>query len=87
MNKRKNYIDKIKETSTFNNDQKELSIRILNSCEENDIENVYRLLVQRIKTGFKFDSAPATNNQTISLLTENKKLSLYDLDTKTPLLQ
>lgn len=76
------YIKKIEElpTTSFNKDQKTLAIKILNNTQDEDLENVYKLLSQRVKTGFVFDSAPAINNQQVAILKENKKLSLYDLN-------
>lgn len=82
MDLRENYKKKIEEipNTSFNKDQKELAIKILDICEEKDLENIYKLLVRRVKTGFVFDSAPSSNNQSIALLQYNEKLSLNDLN-------
>lgn len=81
MDIRKNYINKIDEipNTSFNKDQKELAKNILNIVDEKSLDNTYKLLVQRVKTGFVFDSAPSTNNQSIAILKYNEKLSLNNL--------
>ncbi|VEU70296.1 hypothetical protein [Mycoplasmopsis glycophila] len=73
------YLEKIDNlsTSTFNKDQKELCKTIIESAKEEDVQNIYQLLIQRIKLGFTFDVAPTpiTTNKFITLLKENKELS------------
>lgn len=80
-NLKQNYIDKIKNlpSVSFNKDQKDLAIEIINNCSIDNVENIYKLISARIKTGFVFDSAPANNNQSISYLKYNEKLS-FNLD-------
>ncbi|TNK82014.1 type III restriction endonuclease subunit M [Mycoplasmopsis pullorum] len=64
-------------TSTFNKDQKELCKTIIENAKEENVQNIYQLLIQRIKLGFTFDVAPTpiTTNKSIALLEENKELS------------
>ncbi|TNK85707.1 type III restriction endonuclease subunit M [Mycoplasmopsis pullorum] len=73
------YLEKIDNlsTSTFNKDQKELCKTIIENAKEEDVQNIYQLLIQRIKLGFTFDVAPTpiTTNKSITLLEENKELS------------
>lgn len=73
------YLEKIDNlsTSTFNKDQKELCKTIIRNAKEEDVQNIYQLLIQRIKLGFVFDIAPTpiTTNKYITLLKENKELS------------
>ncbi|MGY5139447.1 site-specific DNA-methyltransferase [Mycoplasmopsis gallinarum] len=73
------YLEKIDNlsTSTFNKDQKELCRTIIRNAKEEDVQNIYQLLIQRIKLGFVFDiaSTPITTNKFITLLKENKELS------------
>lgn len=73
------YLEKIDSlsTSTFNEDQKELCKTIIENAKEDDVQNIYQLLIQRIKLGFAFDVAPTptTTNKFITLLKENKELS------------
>lgn len=71
MYKRK--IDKIAKES-FNNEQKILAKKILDTVEENIIDSVYQLISQRVKTGFVFDSAPEINHNAVSLVVENKEM-------------
>lgn len=82
MNLKELYKKKIDEipNSTFNSDQKRIAKDILEKCNDEDIQNVYNFCVQRVKLGFRFDSAPSYNNQSISLLKQNKELSLLDLN-------
>ncbi|OAB48893.1 hypothetical protein [Mycoplasmopsis gallinarum] len=73
------YLEKLDNlsTSTFNKDQKELCKTIIRNAKEEDVQNIYQLLIQRIKLGFVFDIAPTpiTTNKFITLLKENKELS------------
>ncbi|WP_051521776.1 hypothetical protein [Mycoplasmopsis gallinarum] len=78
------YLEKIDNlsTSTFNKDQKELCKTIIRNAKEEDVQNIYQLLIQRIKLGFVFDIAPTpiTTNKFITLLKENKELSFEGND-------
>ncbi|VEU74441.1 C-terminal truncated Type III restriction-modification system: methylase [Mycoplasmopsis citelli] len=77
------YHDKIDQISksNLNSDQKELIKQILISVSESKkadeilIQEVYQLLIQRIKIGFTFDLAPSKKVDTIAYLKKNEKLS------------
>ncbi|WP_044730206.1 hypothetical protein [Metamycoplasma hominis] len=76
----KNYIDDIDNLNSFllNQDQKKLIKEILvntsNSNKEN-LDNVFQLLIQRVKTGFVFDVAPSVDAKQIAILKKQEKLS------------
>lgn len=80
INDYKNKINKISKFN-LNNDQKNLIFEVLNlysqkeNCTEEELHNLYNLLIQRIKVGFIFDAAPGTINDQISYLEKNEKLS------------
>ena len=78
MNKKrffKDRIDKIAKES-FNNEQKEIAKKIIDSTNENDIDAVWGLISQRIKTGFVFDEAPEINHDCVAYIKENEKLGI-----------
>lgn len=80
INDYKNKINKISKFN-LNDDQKNLIFEVLNlysqkeNCTEEELHNLYNLLIQRIKVGFIFDAAPGTINDQISYLEKNEKLS------------
>ncbi|MFA7700064.1 site-specific DNA-methyltransferase [Mycoplasmopsis synoviae] len=80
INDYKNKINEIAK-SNLNEDQKKLIFEVLNlysqkeNCTEEELHNLYNLLIQRIKIGFTFDAAPGTINDQISYLEKNEKLS------------
>lgn len=80
INDYKNKINKISKFN-LNDDQKNLIFEVLNlysqkeNCTEEELHNLYNLLIQRIKVGFIFDAAPGTINDLISYLEKNEKLS------------
>lgn len=72
----KNTIDKIAKES-FNNEQKILAKKIIDNCQnEDEIDAVFKLICQRVKTGFVFDAAPEVNHDCVALLKLNEKLSI-----------
>ena len=73
--KYKSTIDKIAKES-FNNEQKEIAKQIIDSTNENNIDAVYQLISQRVKTGFVFDAAPEVNHDCVALLEENEELKI-----------
>lgn len=79
---REQYINKIKLLNEydFNNNQKELAINIINTCDINQIDNIYNFISQRVKVGFTFDIAPTMNTNSISYLKYNDKLSFNLVD-------
>lgn len=78
MNKKrffKDRIDKIAKES-FNNEQKEIAKKIIDNTNDNDLDAVWGLISQRIKTGFVFDEAPEINHDCVAYIKENKKLGI-----------
>lgn len=71
----KQRIDKIAKES-FNNEQKEIAKKIIDNTSENDLDAVWGLISQRVKTGFVFDEAPEINHNCIAYLKENEKLGV-----------
>ncbi|RXY97264.1 type III restriction endonuclease subunit M [Malacoplasma penetrans] len=74
------YINKINNqpSASFNKDQKEIAIKIIEKANDEDLDNIYKLLNMRIKTGFVFDLSPNENRKSISWLKYNKELSIND---------
>ncbi|MXR10498.1 site-specific DNA-methyltransferase, partial [Mycoplasma hyopneumoniae] len=64
------YKQKIEEISSkeLNSDQKQLAYKILEKFPDKELEYVYQFVVQRIKTGFRFDSAPESDTNTVAIL-------------------
>ena len=78
MNKKeffKQRIDKIAKES-FNNDQKEIAKKIIDQSNDNDLDAVWGLISQRVKTGFVFDEAPEINHDCVAYIKENEKLGI-----------
>lgn len=71
----KQRIDKITKES-FNNDQKEIAKKIIDNTNENDLDAVWGLISQRVKTGFVFDEAPEVNHNCVAYIKENEKLGI-----------
>ncbi|UUM20033.1 type III restriction endonuclease subunit M [Mycoplasma sp. 1578d] len=71
--------------SNLNQDQKELIKEILSIISQKEnvseylIQQLFQLLIQRIKIGFTFDVAPTTKVDTIAYLQKDKKLS-FNID-------
>lgn len=78
MSLRDEYVKKIENipTVSFNKEQKEIAKNILQSVNEKDLDSVYGLITQRVKTGFVFDEAPEVNHNCIALVKEDKKLNI-----------
>lgn len=76
--KKKQYLDRIDliAKESFNNEQKEVAKQIIESANENNIDAVYQLVTQRVKTGFVFDSAPEVNHNCVALVSENSSLTI-----------
>src|SRR5574344_1134819 len=70
-----NKIDKIQNVS-FNKEQKQIARKILENTAEQDLDVVYGLISQRVKTGFVFDEAPEVNHDSVALIKENDKLGI-----------
>ena len=83
MNKKeffKDRIDKIAKES-FNAEQKEIAKKIIDNTNEEDLDAVWGLISQRVKTGFVFDEAPEINHNCVAYIKENEKLGV-NLDKK-----
>ncbi|VEU68156.1 type III restriction endonuclease subunit M [Mycoplasmopsis pulmonis] len=81
MNKYQMYLEKLelmKNNNYINFDQHELIKEILEKFQHDEhmLEQTYKLLIQRVKLGFRFDIAPETNHEQISLLIKDEKLSI-----------
>lgn len=78
MGTKSDYIAKINKipTISFNKEQKEIAKKIIESTDEKDLDAVYGLITQRVKTGFVFDEAPEVNHNCVALIKENKKLNI-----------
>lgn len=76
--KKKQFIERIDliAKESFNNEQKETAKQIIESANENNIDAVYQLVTQRVKTGFVFDAAPEVNHNCVALISENESLSI-----------
>ncbi len=68
---------------TFNKEQKEVAKAILNNAKnEYEIEQFYKLIVQKVKLGFRFDESPIRPNGKISILKESRNIEGINLDQK-----
>jgi len=76
--KKRQYLDRIDliAKESFNNEQKEIAKQIIGAADENNIDAVYQLATQRVKTGFVFDAAPEVNHNCVALVKENEKLRI-----------
>jgi len=77
--KKKQYLERIDliAKESFNNEQKIVAKQIIESANENNIDAIYQLVTQRVKTGFVFDAAPEVNHNCVALVTENEVLNIY----------
>lgn len=71
----KEAIDKIAKES-FNSEQKIIAKQIIDSANENNIDAIFQLISQRVKTGFVFDSAPEVNNDCVAIVNERSDLNI-----------
>ena len=78
MGTKSDYIAKINKipTISFNKEQKEIAKKIIENTDEKDLDAVYGLITQRVKTGFVFDEAPEVNHNCVALVKEDKKLNI-----------
>ena len=74
-NKYKKIIGEIAKES-FNNEQKQIAFQIIDASNENNIDAVYQLISQRVKTGFVFDAAPEVNHDCVALIKEDLDKSI-----------
>ena len=78
MVKKDDYLSKIDRipTVSFNKEQKIIAKKILEKTDEKDLDAVYGLITQRVKTGFVFDEAPEVNHNAVAIVKENKELGI-----------
>lgn len=78
INIREDYLLKIKNIPdvSFNKEQKEIAKKIISSADEKDLDSIYNLITQRVKTGFVFDEAPEVNHNAVALIKENEELGI-----------
>ncbi|BDU67523.1 MAG: hypothetical protein TYPL_1760 [Candidatus Tyloplasma litorale] len=75
MTKKENLIKKIKEFDNmyFNDDQKEIAIKILEKAPEEEAQQYYDFIVMKKRTGFVFDYSPEIAKGRIITLKEDKE--------------
>lgn len=78
IKKKENYKTIIKNIAkeSFNDEQKKISFQIIDAANEHNIDAIYQLISQRVKTGFVFDAAPEVNHETVALINEVEELSI-----------
>lgn len=81
----KDYCKKIDDLApaTFNEDQKILAKKILEKADERDLQNIFQMLIQRIKIGFTFDVAPTCqkeDEESIALLKKDEQRSFKNYE-------
>ena len=64
--------------SSLNEDQKQLIKKILEKTDPQDLDNVFQLLIRRVKIGFSFDVAPSVHQTQIAILAKNGQLSFVN---------
>jgi adenine specific DNA methylase Mod len=76
--KLKDYLEKLARipVASFNAEQKQIAQSILENTPEKDLDKVYGLITQRVKTGFVFDAAPEVNHNCVALVEENPNLNI-----------
>ena len=81
----KDYCKKIDDLApaTFNEDQKILAKKILRKADERDLQNIFQMLIQRIKIGFTFDVAPTCqkeDEESVALLRKDEQRSFENYE-------
>lgn len=81
----KDYCKKIDDLApaTFNEDQKILAKKILEKADERDLQNIFQMLIQRIKIGFTFDVAPTCqkeDEESVALLRKDEQRSFENYE-------
>lgn len=76
IQKQKDYKEKIDRIAkaSFNSEQKEIAKQIIDAANERNIDAVFQLVIQRVKTGFVFDAAPEVNHNCVTLVEEYESL-------------
>lgn len=78
MSLKEEYIAKLDKipTVSFNKEQKQIAKTIIENTPDKNLDAVYGLITQRVKTGFVFDEAPEVNHNAVSLIKENSTLGI-----------
>ena len=81
----KDYCKKIDDLApaSFNEDQKILAKKILEKADEKDLQNIFQMLIQRIKIGFTFDVAPTCqkeDEESVALLRKDEQRSFKNYE-------
>ena len=78
MSLKEEYIAKLDKipTVSFNKEQKQIAKTIIENTPDKDLDTVYGLITQRVKTGFVFDEAPEVNHNAVTLIKENRTLGI-----------
>lgn len=78
MSLKEEYIAKLDKipTVSFNKEQKQIAKTIIENTPDKDLDAVYGLITQRVKTGFVFDEAPEVNHNAVALIKENSTLGI-----------
>lgn len=63
-------------SKSFNQDQKDLAKKMIDAAPEKEVQDWFQLIIQKVKLGFTFDSAPEVFQGAISLVHENKELGI-----------
>lgn len=61
---------------SFNNEQKSIAKKIILSAHPDELDSIYNFVIQRVKTGFVFDSAPEVNHNCVALISEKLDMSI-----------
>ncbi|ADN68656.1 hypothetical protein [Mycoplasmopsis fermentans] len=77
---RASYNKKIDELAKaeVNQDQKDLFKKILEKADDADLQNIYQMLIQRVKVGFTFDAAPSVDQKAVALLVKDEEKSFIN---------
>ncbi len=71
-------VEKINKLSSdvFNLDEKKIAKKIIMNAPEKEVDQWYRFVIQRVKFGFRFESAPDVAKGRIAYVSENKELNI-----------
>ncbi|MDZ7293510.1 type III restriction endonuclease subunit M [Mycoplasmopsis pulmonis] len=83
MEKYKKYLDELEQhwnNKYINEDQKEMMKSLFEKIKDDDhiLQETKKLLLQRVKLGFRFDIAPEPDKTQISLLIKDKQMSIQN---------
>jgi len=70
-------------SKSFNIEQKEIAKEILKRAkDEVEVEQFYKLIIQKVKLGFRFNESPIRPNGKISILKESRNIAGINLEQK-----